>query len=310
VSRLEYEWIPDPAAGGPTDAPLGRGSITACLVVRNEETTIDRCLRSIAGVVDEIVLVHDGECDDRTIEIASTFGCRVFVAPRWGHCEHHIPFAYEQAQGEWVLTIDADEFLSAPLRGELRALARSSAADGYEFLWRLWDGRRYTTTGGPYKLALVRRRAIRIVGIIHSKGQVEGAITRLPLQLEHQPLYDNFSIARIGTKWRRWARIQAREYLSDLNELPRFNYPGRLRWSRRRSWANRLAPILIVPAAVHTCFYVVAHLRKEIGLRQATRFAATQALYRAMVTAYVARLSYREDRERRRSTELPRPVRH
>lgn len=51
-------------------APLGEHSISACLVVRNEEAVIERCLESLAGVVDEIVLVHDGECEDRTLEIA------------------------------------------------------------------------------------------------------------------------------------------------------------------------------------------------------------------------------------------------
>ena len=53
---------------------LGPGSISACIVARNEEALIDRCLDSLDGVVDEVVLVHSGPCEDRTIEIAHTCG--------------------------------------------------------------------------------------------------------------------------------------------------------------------------------------------------------------------------------------------
>ena len=73
-------------------------------------------------MVDEIVLVHDGECEDRTLEIAGRYGCRVFVRPLVGHAEVATVFAYEQAQGEWILTLDADEYLSEPLRQKLRTL--------------------------------------------------------------------------------------------------------------------------------------------------------------------------------------------
>ena len=55
-----------------SDAESGAaGSVSACLVVRNEGKMIDRCLRSLAAVADEIVLVHDGECEDDTLEIGA-----------------------------------------------------------------------------------------------------------------------------------------------------------------------------------------------------------------------------------------------
>jgi hypothetical protein len=57
----------------------GRPSVSACLVLRNEEAVVERCLRSLEGVVEEIVLVHDGECEDRTLEIAERHGCQIHV---------------------------------------------------------------------------------------------------------------------------------------------------------------------------------------------------------------------------------------
>ena len=258
--------------------------------MRQEAAIIERCLRSLAGVVDEIVVVHDGPCEDATLEIAGRMGARGFVRPQYGHCERHLPFAYEQARGEWLLTIDADEFLSSELRSHLRELAAAPDVDGYEFLWRLWNGDRYITERGPHKLALVRRRAMRMVGVIHSKGEVAGPVRRLELALEHQPRYDNFTLKIISTKWRARARIQALEYLSNPNTLPQFNPAGTLAWSRRRQLANRWAPLLIVPAAAHTFFFVMKDLSGELTWPSRLRFALTQAAYRAMVTAYVARL--------------------
>ncbi len=293
MERREYEWIPEATASRPVREAgdrLAPGSITACLVVRHEAATIERCLQSLSGVVDEIVVVHDGACADGTLDIASRFGCRVFVVPRYGHgCEHHLPFAYQEARGEWLLTIDADEFLSPELRTRLRALTAAPEADGYEFLWKLWNGRRYVTERGPYKLTLVRRAAMRMIGVLHTKGDVDGVVKRLPLHLEHRPPYNNFSLRTIATKWRARARVQASEYLADLNSLPRFNYPGTVRWTARRTWANRCAPLLILPAGLHTFLFVERRLRGELGFSQRVHFAATQALYRAMVTAYLAK---------------------
>jgi glycosyltransferase involved in cell wall biosynthesis len=271
---------------------LRPNSISACLVVRNEEEVIERCLRSLAGVVDEIVLVHSGECQDRTLEIARRHGCRIFEAEDGGHGERNTPMAYREARGEWLLNIDADEFLSDELQTQLPRLVEDPGVDGYAFLWRLWNGRRYITRRGPYKVVLFRRSKTRMLGLIHSPERVEGTVREVPLALEHRPGYNNFGLAAFWTKWRRWAQIQAREYTSDLDGVPRFNYPEALRWSRRRLIANRLSPLLVLPAGVHTFGYIVRNERDHLDLLERVRFALTQALYRSMVTAYVARLVY------------------
>jgi glycosyltransferase involved in cell wall biosynthesis len=299
----EYEWIPDPhpAASPPSAAPaLGSGSISACLVVRDEADLIERCLASLAGVVDEIVVVHDGPCHDATLQIAARYGCRLFVRPPYGHCDHHLPYAYEQARGEWLLTIDADEFLSPELWSSLRALVTSADVNGYALLWKVWDGRRYVTEHGPFKPVLSRRRALRMAGILHSKGEVDGAVQRAPLHLEHRPRSPGFSWRLVRTVWRPRIRLQAREYLSDLNSAPRFNYPGTLRWTRRRQWTNRWAWLLIVPAAGHTFLYCMRDLSSQLGLGKRLRFAAQEALYRGLLTAYVAK-----ERRRKNPSDWP-----
>jgi len=256
---------------------------------------IERCLASLAGVVDEILVVHDGPCADDTLLIAARHGCRIFIRPAYGHCDHHLPYAFEQARGEWLLAIDADEFLSADLRSSLRALAAVADVDRYELLWKVWDGSRYVTEHAPFKPVLSRRRVLRMVGILHSKGEVDGVVRRVPLHLEHRPRVAGFSWQLVRTVWRPRVRLQAREYLSDLNAAPRFNYPGTLRWTQRRQRTNRWARLLIVPAAGHTFWFCMRDLSTQLGLWKRLRFAAKEALYRGLLTASVARERRRTD---------------
>ena len=209
-------------------------------------------------------------------------------APFYGHCERHTPLAYETARGEWLLNLDADEFLSPELAEAISGLVRTRDADGYEFLWKHWDGRRYVTERGPYKLALFRRRATRMIGLIHVPEQVDGTVRRLPLHLEHRPPANHRQPGSMLAKWRGRARLQAREYLAGLDEVPRFNYPGVVRWTKRRELATRFSPVLVVPAALHTYFFVLSRLWRQLGPREALRFAASEASYRAMVTGCVA----------------------
>ena len=271
---------------------LGPGSISACVVVRNEEEVIGRCLGSLEGAVDEIVLVHSGPCEDRTLEIASRHGARILVAPDGGHGERNTPLAYESARGQWLLNVDADEFLSPELRRRLPELVSDPGVDGYGLLWRVWDGERYVTDGGPYKVVLFRRAKTRMLGLIHAPERIEGRVVEVPLELEHRPPPGASGMGQLAQKWRRMARVQALEYTSELSEVPRFNYPPDLRWSRRRRLANRLSPLLILPAGLHTFGHVLRAEAGHLSLVQNLRYAARQGIYRSLVTAYVARFVY------------------
>lgn len=294
MSRREYDWIRDDRAQVEpgTGSPLGPGSITACLIVRNEESTIARCLESVSGVVGEIVVVHDGPCTDRTLDQAAAFGCRVIEAPYYGHCERHTPLAYAEARGEWLLNLDSDEFLSSALRAAIGGLVQVPDVDGYAFLWKHWDGARYITSNGPYKLVLFRKRVTRMIGVIHVQEEVDGNIRRVPLHLEHRPPDGH---RRLGPTWRKWrqrARLHAREYLTRLDSVPRFNYPGSVRWTGRRELTSTLSPLLIAPAGLHTFVVVLAGLWRELGPREALRFAFSEGVYRSLVTGYVAWYRY------------------
>jgi glycosyltransferase involved in cell wall biosynthesis len=262
------------------------------MVVRNEDTVIERCLDSLDGVVHEIVLVHDGDCEDRTLDIAEGRGCRTFVRPLVGHSEGSKVFAFEQARGEWILAIDADEFLSERLREQLPRLVDNAEVNGYELLWRSWDGRRYITENGPYKLALYRRSNVHLLGIIHGIPRVDGPVVKTELQLEHRPLYNNFSLRTVLTKWRRWARINASEFLMPFGRIPKFNWNGPDEWPRRRRILNRLSPALFLPYMPVVIALNVWREHRFAPLVRNLRMAFYQGVYASMVQFYVAKYLY------------------
>jgi len=266
--------------------------ISGCVITRNEEPVIDRCLSSLAGLVDELIVVHDGPCEDRTVEIAERHGARVFVRALTGNPEAHRVFAFEQARGEWLLKIDSDEFLSEELRAAVPELVRRSGVNGYQFIWRVWDGERYITEDGPYKLALHRREATHLLGMLQSADVVDGTVERVALQLEHRPLYNNYTPRTILTKWRRWARVHARELTGPYEALPKYNWQGPWDWPWYRPWLNRLAPVLL-PAYLGASFVRFLRLgADELPPLANTRAAAFQTCYAALVQLYVIREVY------------------
>src|SRR3989338_6326807 len=136
-----------------------RQTISACVVVYNEEKVIQRCLDSIKDLVDEIIVVHDGQCADRTLEIVKRYTDKVFIREHVGVMDAHLVFAFEQAQGEWLLRIDADEFFDVADHNKIRLLLASSEANnGYTFNWELWDGKQTVSLKGLQKTCFFRRK--------------------------------------------------------------------------------------------------------------------------------------------------------
>lgn len=109
--------------------------ISACIVAWNGEDQIAGCLDSIKNVVDEIIVVHDGPCKDKTLKICRKYTDKVYVRPYVGEAEPHRPFSFKKASGEWILWIDQDEQLTKPLQKNLRRLALDDSVGAYTFLW-------------------------------------------------------------------------------------------------------------------------------------------------------------------------------
>lgn len=84
--------------------------ISACMMLKNEEENLPRALESIKGLVDEIIVVDTGSTD-RTVEIAKSYGAKVYHHPWQNNFSLHRNQSIGYATGEWVLIIDADNEL-------------------------------------------------------------------------------------------------------------------------------------------------------------------------------------------------------
>jgi tetratricopeptide (TPR) repeat protein len=107
--------------------------ISAVLIVKNEQKTIARCLKSLVGC-DEIVVLDTGSTD-KTVAIAREMGAKVQVsAPLVPfHFANARNAAHELASNDWILTIDADEVLRAGMMGKIRtAMKDQEAKDPFE----------------------------------------------------------------------------------------------------------------------------------------------------------------------------------
>ena len=103
--------------------------ISVAIITKNEEEKLRDCLESIA-FIEDIVVVDSGS-SDRTVEIAASYGARVFEEP-WRGFSDQKQFAIDQAKYDWVLLLDADE-RSAYINGDAICRTESTprrAAEG------------------------------------------------------------------------------------------------------------------------------------------------------------------------------------
>jgi glycosyltransferase involved in cell wall biosynthesis len=185
--------------------------LSAIVITRNEEASIERCLRSL-DFADEIVLV-DSQSADRTVEIARRLGARVIETPDWPGYGVQKNRALDAANGDWVLSIDADEWIEPPLRAEiLAAIGDPAPADGYEMPRRTRFCGRVVRHGGwwpDYALRLWRRGRGRFTdALLHERVVVAGKVARLKAPIEHDTIAD---LAQARDKARRHAEAGAAE---------------------------------------------------------------------------------------------------
>ena len=165
-------------------------SLTAAVITLNEEGHLPACLASL-GWVDDLVVVDAGSTD-RTQQIARNAGARLFVNP-WPGYGPQKNFAFEQARGEWILIVDADERVSPALRDEIRELIQGEhppAFDLYAVARRNYCFGRWLKWGGAYpdrQIRLVRRGRARYDDRpLHENLVIDGPVGVLRGDLIHE----------------------------------------------------------------------------------------------------------------------------
>jgi tetratricopeptide (TPR) repeat protein len=101
--------------------------LSLSMIVRNEAARLEACLASVAGFVDEMVVVDTGS-DDDSVAIARGLGATVHEIDWPGDFAPARNLALERVQGDWVLVLDADERLRPEAREPLRQLMEEPEA--------------------------------------------------------------------------------------------------------------------------------------------------------------------------------------
>ncbi len=174
---------------GPDDSGVG---MSVCIITLNEEENLPRCLNSVEGVATQIVIV-DSLSTDRTEEIAQEAGAEFHKQEFQGHVLQK-QTALEKASEDWVLCLDADEWLDEDLKEAVSRIVsgeEGDSADGYEVNRRVSYLGSWIDHSGwspQWRLRLIRRGKGHWAGTDpHDRLEAEGTTKRLKGRLCHQP---------------------------------------------------------------------------------------------------------------------------
>lgn len=128
--------------------------ITAIILAKNEEVNIGRCIDSIQGLADRIVVVDSGSTD-KTIEIAKSLGAEIYQHIPFEHYAKQFNWALDNVnvQTKWVYRIDADEVVTPELKDEIIDACKKHHDDdvnGFVMRFKIYFMGRFLKHGGIY----------------------------------------------------------------------------------------------------------------------------------------------------------------
>jgi glycosyltransferase involved in cell wall biosynthesis len=104
-------------------------ALSVTIAAKNESANLAHCLRAVS-FADEIVLVDDCSTDD-TVETARRFGAKVIIRDSKGSFHENKNLGIKEADGEWILSLDADEIVSERLARSIQSTLSHPERDGY-----------------------------------------------------------------------------------------------------------------------------------------------------------------------------------
>ncbi len=173
-------------------------SISAVVITLNEEKNLLRCLEALR-FADEIVVVDSGSTD-RTLDLARGVTGKVYFR-KFDNFSAQKNFAVSKATNEWILSIDADEFVDSALAREARRVVSSKPIENAFTVLRRTKlfGREFRFSGLQWDkpIRFFRKEFARFEQPVHEKVMVEGRVGELCEALRH------VSFQTIGAYWQK-----------------------------------------------------------------------------------------------------------
>ena len=165
--------------------------LTLCMIVKNEETFLQDCLKSVEGIVDEIVLIDTGS-SDKTIKIAEENCAKVYHFDWINDFSAARNYALSKSTGDWILYLDADERLTRRSVKEIKEIIKSRDLIGVNCLINNID----EISGSPKLMKYVRlfrnSKNIKFTGRVHE--QIESSL----IENKYSIIESNIEITHLG----------------------------------------------------------------------------------------------------------------
>ena len=149
--------------------------ISLCMIVKNEEKVLGRCLESVRELADEIVIVDTGS-EDKTLETARRYTSRIYEIPWRDDFSQARNFSFSMASKEYCMWLDADDVISEENRRKLLEYKRKM--DGTEDVVMVKYETGFDGAGRP-ALTYYRERILKNRPDLRWKGRVHEAVEPL-----------------------------------------------------------------------------------------------------------------------------------
>ena len=201
--------------------PVAGQTISLVMIVKNEEEMLPGCLEAVRGAVDEIVIVDTGS-NDRTVEIAESFGAKVVDFPWNGSFADARNCSLDSASGDWIIYLDADEHLIPEDAQHLRALTAKTWREAFYLVETNYTGGDDSGSSVAHLALRVfkRRPEYRFEGRIHEQ-KTQAMPTYLPERFETSEIrirHFGYLKSRINAKDKSRRNIELLE--ADAREQP------------------------------------------------------------------------------------------
>jgi glycosyltransferase involved in cell wall biosynthesis len=225
-----------------------KNGITVIVLTLNEESNISYCLKNVIGWANEIIIL-DSHSTDSTVAVAESLGAKVYFrifdnyAKQRNYAINELPIA-----NNWILFLDADEWLTEELKEEIHNTIAETNYDGFLIKRRFYFFGKWIKYGGYYpswNLRLFRKGIAKVSREINEHVEIKGRVGKLKYDMVDE---NHKGLSFWLSKHIQYAQLEAQQF-STLNDL-KMKFVGnpaeRKNWIRHKIW-NKIMPPIVRP---------------------------------------------------------------
>lgn len=164
--------------------------LSLCMIVKNEEKVLERCLSSTRNLFDEIIIVDTGSTD-KTKQIAEKFTNKIFNFAWCDDFSKARNFAFSKATGNYIMWLDADDVIPKETAIELLKLKQNFSADTYMLKYDIAFADNKPTFS-YFRERIIKNCNLAVwQGVVHECIIPFGKVERLNLSIEHRKIENN-----------------------------------------------------------------------------------------------------------------------